>query len=131
MKETQFDRLAGVVAQEPTGRRRLVGGLLGRAVTIVLASRGGSSAAAQATTPMAGNIPPALQEWAAAWSAHDDGVRLAALYTSDATHEEVPSGTIFHGPELRRKMIITVLVLAIYRIGYLVPMPVVDEFRMA
>ena len=35
--------------------------------------------------------------------------------------------TIFHVPELRRKILITVLFLAIYRIGYFVPLPVVDQ----
>jgi preprotein translocase subunit SecY len=39
--------------------------------------------------------------------------------------------TIFHVPELRRKILITVLFLAIYRIGYFVPLPVVDQQRMA
>src|SRR5436853_397754 len=39
--------------------------------------------------------------------------------------------TIFHVPELRRKILITVLFLAIYRIGYFVPLPVVDQVRMA
>src|SRR5438105_2549035 len=39
--------------------------------------------------------------------------------------------TIFHVPELRRKIMITVLFLAIYRIGYFVPLPVVDQVRMA
>jgi steroid delta-isomerase-like uncharacterized protein len=99
MNGARFDRLAGVVVNEPAGRRLLVGGLLGGAVTVALAGRGPRTSAAQDTTPMAANVPPVVQEWAAAWSAHDDGVRLAALYTSDATHEEVPSGTIFHGPE--------------------------------
>src|SRR3954466_4347375 len=39
--------------------------------------------------------------------------------------------TIFHVPELRRKILITVLFLAIYRIGYFVPLPVVDQVKMA
>jgi preprotein translocase subunit SecY len=39
--------------------------------------------------------------------------------------------TIFHVPELRRKIMITVLFLCIYRIGYFVPLPVVDQERMA
>jgi preprotein translocase subunit SecY len=38
--------------------------------------------------------------------------------------------TIFHVPELRRKIIITVLFLCIYRIGYFIPLPVVDQARM-
>jgi preprotein translocase subunit SecY len=38
--------------------------------------------------------------------------------------------TIFHVPELRRKILITVLFLAIYRIGYFVPLPVIDQARM-
>ena len=39
--------------------------------------------------------------------------------------------TIFHVPELRRKILITVLFLAIYRIGYFVPLPFVDQAKMA
>jgi preprotein translocase subunit SecY len=38
--------------------------------------------------------------------------------------------TIFHVPELRRKILITILFLAIYRIGYFVPLPVIDQARM-
>src|SRR5437868_12604730 len=39
--------------------------------------------------------------------------------------------TIFHVPELRRKILITVLFLCIYRIGYFIPLPVVDQQKMA
>lgn len=80
-------------------RRRLLGGLVGGAFTAVLAARGRAAATAQGSTPRASDVPAILQEWAAAWSEHDDGTRLAALYTDDATHEEVPSGTVFSGPE--------------------------------
>jgi steroid delta-isomerase-like uncharacterized protein len=80
-------------------RRRLLGGLLGGALTTELVARGRAAARAQGSTPRAGEVPAILQEWAAAWSEHDDGSRLAAIYTADATHEEVPSGTIFSGPE--------------------------------
>jgi preprotein translocase subunit SecY len=38
--------------------------------------------------------------------------------------------TIFHVPELRRKILITILFLCIYRIGYFIPLPVVDQGRM-
>src|SRR5438876_7677735 len=38
--------------------------------------------------------------------------------------------TIFHVPELRRKILITVLFIAIYRIGYFVPLPVIDQAKM-
>jgi preprotein translocase subunit SecY len=38
--------------------------------------------------------------------------------------------TIFHVPELRRKILITVLFLCIYRIGYFIPLPVVDQQKM-
>jgi steroid delta-isomerase-like uncharacterized protein len=101
MDHMRFDALARIVAKEPTDRRQLVGGLFGGAVAVVLAGRSPSSTAAQDPTPMAGTLPTALQvqEWAVAWSEHDDGARLAALYTDEATHEEVPSGTVFTGPE--------------------------------
>src|SRR3954449_6938191 len=39
--------------------------------------------------------------------------------------------TIFAVPELRQKILITILFLAIYRIGYFVPLPVVDQEKMA
>jgi len=38
--------------------------------------------------------------------------------------------TIFHVPELRRKIVITVLFLCIYRVGYFIPLPVVDQAKM-
>ena len=39
--------------------------------------------------------------------------------------------TIFLIPELRRKILITLLFLVIYRIGYYVPLPVIDQEEMA
>jgi preprotein translocase subunit SecY len=39
--------------------------------------------------------------------------------------------TIFMIPELRRKILITLLFLVIYRIGFYIPLPVVDQERMA
>ncbi len=95
----QCDAVRRVVVTAPTSRRLLVGGLLGTAITASLMPHGLSRALAQDSTPIGGAVPPVLQEWAAAWSELDDGTRLAALYTDDATHEEVPSGTIFTGPE--------------------------------
>ena len=38
--------------------------------------------------------------------------------------------TIFRIPELRRKIIITLMFLMVYRIGYYVPLPVVDQAKM-
>src|SRR5947208_16504049 len=38
--------------------------------------------------------------------------------------------TIFHVPELRRKILITILFLCIYRIGYFIPVPVIDRVKM-
>ena len=64
-------------------RRRLLGGLFGGGLTAVLAARGRTTARAQGSTPGANEVPAVLQEWAAAWSEHDDGTRLAALYTAD------------------------------------------------
>ncbi len=96
---TQCDLGADALRQQLTPRRRVLGGLLGGTLTGVLAPRGIRSAAAQDSTPMPESVPPIVQEWAAAWSEHDDGTRLAALYTDDATHEEVPSGTVFTGPQ--------------------------------
>jgi preprotein translocase subunit SecY len=39
--------------------------------------------------------------------------------------------TIFRIPELSRKILFTVICIAIYRIGYYVPLPVVDQARLA
>src|SRR5262245_11793709 len=39
--------------------------------------------------------------------------------------------TIFAIPELRRKILITLLFLVVYRIGYAVPLPMVDQEKLA
>ena len=39
--------------------------------------------------------------------------------------------TIFKIPELRRKIFITLLFLMVYRIGYYVPLPMIDQAKMA
>src|SRR5215471_14865949 len=39
--------------------------------------------------------------------------------------------TIFRIPELSRKILFTVICIAIYRVGYYVPLPVVDQEQMA
>ena len=38
--------------------------------------------------------------------------------------------TIFRIPELRRKIFITLLFLAVYRIGYYVPLPMIDQVKL-
>jgi len=38
--------------------------------------------------------------------------------------------TIFKIPELRRKVIITLIFLAVYRIGYYIPLPMVDQVKL-
>ena len=39
--------------------------------------------------------------------------------------------TIFKIPELRKKILITLIFLAVYRIGYYVPLPAIDQVKMA
>ena len=39
--------------------------------------------------------------------------------------------TIFKIKELRQKILITLLFLAIYRVGFHVPLPMIDQSRMA
>src|SRR5262245_41629206 len=39
-------------------------------------------------------------------------------------------GSIFAIPELRQKILMTVLFLAIYRIGYAIPLPFIDQDKM-
>src|SRR5215208_1673020 len=100
MHATRADVNAPFLAKQPTPRRRFLGSLLalGGSLTAALAAPSARSIAAQSSTPAAGATPPILQEWAEAWSEHDDGSRLAALYTDNGTHEEVPSGTVFGDP---------------------------------
>ena len=38
---------------------------------------------------------------------------------------------LFKVPELRRKIMMTAMFLAIYRIGYFIPLHVVDQTRLA
>jgi preprotein translocase subunit SecY len=38
--------------------------------------------------------------------------------------------TIFKIPELRKKILITLIFLAVYRIGYYVPLPIIDQVKM-
>src|SRR5687767_14563457 len=51
--------------------------------------------------------------------------------------DRVPEGqmrqliTIFKIPELRKKIFITLIFLAVYRIGYYVPLPMIDHAKMA
>ena len=42
-----------------------------------------------------------------------------------------PLITIFRIPELRKKIFITLLFLAVYRIGYYVPLPMIDQAEMS
>jgi steroid delta-isomerase-like uncharacterized protein len=101
MHATRVDENAPVLIVQPTPRRRFLGGLLavGGSLAAGLTAPSVRSVAAQSSTPAAGAPPPVLQEWAEAWSEHDDGSRLAALYTDNGTHEEVPSGTVFGDPQ--------------------------------
>src|SRR5262245_25709475 len=39
--------------------------------------------------------------------------------------------TIFRIPELSRKIFITLIFIAIYRIGYYIPLPLIDQQKMA
>ena len=39
--------------------------------------------------------------------------------------------TIFKIPELRKKIFITLIFLAVYRIGYYVPLPMIDQVKLA
>jgi preprotein translocase subunit SecY len=38
---------------------------------------------------------------------------------------------IFAIPELRQKILLTLLFLAIYRVGYSIPLPYIDQAKMA
>src|SRR5438105_15911912 len=50
------------------------------------------------------------------------------LFVADRTMNKLI--TLFRVPELSRKILITILFLAIYRIGYYVPLPIVDQEKM-
>jgi preprotein translocase subunit SecY len=66
-----------------------------------------------------------LSSWTAAAVA-GIGLFLVALFV--LTNDKIVS--IFTIPELRQKIVITLIFLAIYRIGYYVPLPFIDQTRM-
>ena len=39
--------------------------------------------------------------------------------------------TIFKIPELRKKIFITLIFLAVYRIGFFIPLPMIDQVKLA
>ena len=43
-------------------------------------------------------MPRMVRDWIDAWNSHE-GLRLGALYTEGATHEDVPTGLTVEGPE--------------------------------
>ena len=53
---------------------------------------------------------------------------IAALIVGVAPEQLL---TIFKIPELRRKIFITLAFLVVYRIGYYVPLPMIDQAKMA
>jgi steroid delta-isomerase-like uncharacterized protein len=66
----------------------------------IMASWGPLSAVAQEASPAASPVAlsPLLQQWVDGVEA-GDGDAIAALYTEDAIHEDVPAGMVVEGPE--------------------------------
>jgi steroid delta-isomerase-like uncharacterized protein len=66
----------------------------------IMASWGPLSAVAQEASPAASPVAlsPLLQQWVDGVEA-GDGDAIAALYTEDAVHEDVPAGMVVEGPE--------------------------------
>jgi steroid delta-isomerase-like uncharacterized protein len=73
----------------------VVGMLLG-----IMASWGPLGTVAQEASPAASPVAlsPLLQQWVDGVEA-GDGDAIAALYTEDAVHEDVPAGMVVQGPE--------------------------------
>jgi steroid delta-isomerase-like uncharacterized protein len=76
------------LASVPLSRRVMLGSIGAGGFALALRSM---AAAAQESTPAA--APPVVEAWLAAWSAPDPAAAVAALYTSDAIYEDVPSDT--------------------------------------
>jgi preprotein translocase subunit SecY len=57
----------------------------------------------------------------------------ATSFVKNSVHSlaQSPLITVFKIKELRQKIVITILFLAIYRIGFHVPLPMIDQFKMA
>lgn len=85
--------------QHLTSRRGVLGELCGSTLTALFGMPNVSVVSVQASTLTSEQVPPVLQKWAAAWSENDDGAQLAVPYADDATHQGVPSGTVFTGPD--------------------------------
>ena len=66
----------------------------------IMASWGPLGAVAQEASPAASPVAlsPLLQQWVDGVEA-GDGDAIAALYTEDAVHEDVPAGMVVEGPE--------------------------------
>jgi len=66
----------------------------------IMVSWGSPGAVAQEASPAASPVAlsPLLQQWVDGVTA-GDGEAIAALYTDDAVHEDVPAGMVVQGPE--------------------------------
>src|SRR5215210_3513823 len=66
----------------------------------IMVSWGPPDAVAQEASPAASPValPPLLQQWVDGVEA-GDGAAIAALYTDDAVHEDVPSSMVVQGSE--------------------------------
>src|SRR5215475_7805511 len=70
--------------------------------------------------------PPIHALTTAGWAV--GGLGLIAILIGFAPPQLI---TMFAIPELRRKILITLAFLAIYRIGYFVPLPMIDHHALA
>lgn len=91
-----FGRIVARFAQRRLARRAVLASGVGVTATL-LGAAVAPRIRAQDATP--GALPPVLAAYFAGWSAHDDGTQLAALFAADGTLEDVPSGTVYRGPE--------------------------------
>ena len=98
-RSEEFDARTRIIDNESTTRRQVVGSLLGGAVAVGTHRPRSTRAAAQDSAPDSGSVPPVIQEWAAAWSVHDGATTLPLSIRATPPTEEVPSGTIFQGPQ--------------------------------
>lgn len=77
-------------------RRTALAGLAGLGLALATPVR---QTVAQEATAVAlpGELPPLLIAYYAGWTAHDDGSRLAALFTEDGVYEDVLAGVVVRG----------------------------------
>src|SRR5262245_48815628 len=74
-------------------------------------------------------VPDGTPTWVASWAPWTLTIFGAAATVLGMVPDQLL--TIFKIPELRKKIFITLIFLAVYRIGYYIPLPMIDQVRLA